>query len=1119
MKTAFAVLILCAAVLNSSAANHFVRFDNPRAGEFLSLDGTRSVYFYNDGCPVISQKGLPFNYSEIAVFEVPDGFDVLDVKIYPSEFAQLTSGSFITPNQGTYPMSFDPGKIFIEPDAEVYSRDEFMPPDPLLSWEQGSFLGEKLLFVYISPVMINPSKGIAHFAEEMEIEIQYTPSSLFRRASSPQDTVMAIITSQSYASQADSLKRWHNKRGINTAVGTLQSISASFPGRDTQEKIRNYIKKMHDDYGCQYVLLLGSWSDVPGRYCRVSLQSLTEDIPTDLYYSDLDGTWDFNSNNIFGEPGDSLDLFPDVSVGRAAVVSSAEAWTFVSKTISYSQNNSLSYIPEIYLVASYLDYRTDGGEAKDAVSQMLIPSEFSVNKLYERLGNLNVSTFVNSVSADGFSFMNHIGHGSSNALQCGADYLSYSDINLLSNGTKLGTVYSTSCLSSSFDGDCIGWTFLSNPNGGSVSYIGNSRYGWYTPGFPGSGTSDVMDYKFYETVFGRGEDILGRAFGFHKAIFVGLAGEQNDYRWLMFALTLFGDPSLRMWTSTQIAAPSVEIPQGSFPSNGGTIPVSVRDGSGEPLDQAIVTLSSQGRIMSFGITGTSGNILLQYDSSFATQGVLCVWGKNIMHYERGINFAGADYRLQVDSVVLLDTGYSNNFDRFFSSGETTQVTVFVKNTGTQPMSQLTAFVSSSNPGIGAVKSADTLSSLNAGASAPLDFILGASPAVLDTSGARIVLSLEASSYADSFSLPIDIENPDMKFIGFRIEDTISGDGDGYLEPGETAVVKFIFENGSRPSLFEGLTTLRTPGSDLTVIDSLFDHQTVAQGDTAVFNFIIRAEASALSGSVYEASLVFKSGELTLPVTGEAQIKIGQFGFYDDMESGQGGWTASGTQNLWHLSQERSHSPSHSWYCGNDGTHTYPPDFTDTLESPYFETCPDMYLSFWHFYATEAGYDYCLVQQLTGDGWISIMTFSGFSNEWVREIYPLDASQDSTKIRFVFYSEDNQNQYEGWYIDDVEIYGSQTVEVEEEVLVSVPQIRYSGSFITPDWKIMMSSAGNEFVNILIYDISGRQVQVIYEGVLPRGEHSFSMPSDIPAGVYFLKVSSGALREETKLIKTR
>ncbi|MBN1619380.1 T9SS type A sorting domain-containing protein, partial [candidate division WOR-3 bacterium] len=764
-----------------------------------------------------------------------------------------------------------------------------------------------------------------------------------------------------------------------------------------------------------------------------------------------------------------------------------------------------------------LDYRTDGGEAKDLVSQILIPPEFSVNKLYERLGNLDVTSFVNSVNADGFSFMNHIGHGSTNALQCGPDYLSPSDINLLTNGTKLGTVYSTSCLSSAFDGDCIGWTFLSNPNGGSVSYIGNSRYGWYTPGFPGSGTSDVMDFKFYETVFSRGEDVLGRAFVFHKALFVGLAREQNDYRWLMFALTLFGDPSARMWTSTQIASPSVQIPQGSFPASGGTMPLSVRDGSGVPLEGAIVCLSSQGRIMSFGATGTSGNLLLQYDTAFASQGVLCVWGRNISHYERVVSFSGAGYRLQVDSVVLLDTGYNNNIDGFFSSGETAHVTVFVKNTGTEHFGQITALVSSSNPGIGAVISADTIPSLNAGSSGSFNFIFGASPAVLDTSGAGIVLSLEASSYADSFPLPIDIENPDMRFLGFRLEDTISGNGDGYLEPGETAVVKFIFENEGSPSLFEGLTVLSVAGSDLTLIDSLFDHQTVAHGDTAVFVFVIRAEATALSGPVYSAHLSFKSGELTLPESGEAQIKVGLFGFCDDMESGQGNWTASGTQNLWHLTQTRSHSPSHSWYCGNDGTHTYPPDFTDTLESPYFATCPDMYLSFWHFYATEAGYDYCLVQQLTVNGWVGIMTFSGFSNGWVREIFSLDASEDSTKIRFVFYSEDNQNQYEGWFIDDVEIYGNQITQVEEEIIASLPQIRYSGSFITQGWKILLSSSGNEFVNISIYDISGRQIQVIYEGVIPRGEHGFSMPSEIPAGVYFLKVNFGTLKEEIKLIK--
>ena len=43
---------------------------------------------------------------------------------------------------------------------------------------------------------------------------------------------------------------------------------------------------------------------------------------------------------------------------------------------------------------------------------------------------------------------------------------------------------------------------------------------------------------------------------------------------------------------------------------------------------------------------------------------------------------------------------------------------------------------------------------------------------------------------------------------------------------------------------------------------------------------------------------------------------------DDVESGVNGWTHSGTSDLWHISTNRSASPTHAWYCGNDVTRVY-----------------------------------------------------------------------------------------------------------------------------------------------------------------------------------------------------
>ncbi|MEZ4618144.1 MAG: hypothetical protein R2867_21885 [Caldilineaceae bacterium] len=45
-------------------------------------------------------------------------------------------------------------------------------------------------------------------------------------------------------------------------------------------------------------------------------------------------------------------------------------------------------------------------------------------------------------------------------------------------------------------------------------------------------------------------------------------------------------------------------------------------------------------------------------------------------------------------------------------------------------------------------------------------------------------------------------------------------------------------------------------------------------------------------------------------------------FEDNMENGEGSWTTVGDDNLWHLSQIRSHSPSNAWYYGKEETRNY-----------------------------------------------------------------------------------------------------------------------------------------------------------------------------------------------------
>jgi hypothetical protein len=96
------------------------------------------------------------------------------------------------------------------------------------------------------------------------------------------------------------------KKGIVTTTKTTSWISSNFEGRDLQEKIRNFIKAAYSFWGTTYVLLAGDVEQLPVREIENSGNGLQY---TDLYYSDLECTWDENCNNIFGEWRERANLY------------------------------------------------------------------------------------------------------------------------------------------------------------------------------------------------------------------------------------------------------------------------------------------------------------------------------------------------------------------------------------------------------------------------------------------------------------------------------------------------------------------------------------------------------------------------------------------------------------------------------------------------------------------------------------------------------------------------------------------------------------------------------------------------------------------------------------------
>jgi PKD repeat protein len=82
------------------------------------------------------------------------------------------------------------------------------------------------------------------------------------------------------------------------------------------------------------------------------------------------------------------------------------------------------------------------------------------------------------------------------------------------------------------------------------------------------------------------------------------------------------------------------------------------------------------------------------------------------------------------------------------------------------------------------------------------------------------------------------------------------------------------------------------------------------------------------------------------------------------------------------------------------------------------------ITFWQYYYTEGNRDYCHVE-ISDDGgftWEEIVNYSGANTAWHKEQFDLSLYKSTqVLIRFRLRANGPNNQYDGWHLDDVELY--------------------------------------------------------------------------------------------------
>ncbi len=549
----------------------------------------------NVGSPMI-----PYKYTYALI---PDGYEVVAVDNQYQQQQEIKN-LLLLPEQAALPMATTSSAVFAF-NAQAYKDNN--PVAPVLTESIQILHRYHLLPILLTPVQYRAVDRVVSYAKGMTVRIYLkkkttvlqlsvaeeqlknkiknrrsaqksvlglieNPSDLAPEAQSVAKSLgvqgqtvtssydMVIIGPESYRSSVADYISFKASLGQRVYFASMTADIASQNGTDLPMKIRNYITYAYNTYGIQYVLLAGDITKVPARDNIPNYYDVKA-IYSDVYYSCLDGTWDENNNGIYGETTDNaMDRLAEVYVGRFAASNTTDLTKMFNKTKTYlSLSPTSSFLKTVSVLGENMD-TNNPPETSGTLYDNYMGNIFNNDNKFIAIQHgvyADSANFTNEANSNAAQLYMHDGHGNTNIDMLLTD----SDITegKFSN-TLPFIVYSSGCFANNFlNSGAISRYFLQISHG-ALAFIGNTNYGWYSPGVA-NGASNVYQAEFYNQVVS-GSPQLGKAIALAREKETTSLFYSTDHyglRDLFFCINLLGDPSvpLRQYNS-DIVIPEIQ---------------------------------------------------------------------------------------------------------------------------------------------------------------------------------------------------------------------------------------------------------------------------------------------------------------------------------------------------------------------------------------------------------------------------------------------------------------------------------------------------------------------------------------------------------------------------------
>ncbi|HQF01929.1 MAG TPA: C25 family cysteine peptidase [Bacteroidales bacterium] len=858
-KILLTILTLIFAVgLNAETVKKNYHFSNPT---FETIKGYQQISF--DGLLLTGQAGEPTLPYQSVVLLIPPGHTALNIKLDFGEEIEMEGVYNIYPMQYVQPVSKGKSGIFAFKE-DVYKKDAFYPEKMEGVISTHFMNGFAVAISSFTPVRYNPYKGKLSYFEDVTVTIETAPDSKAIKAleninTSPavlqrlallvenseaavnypkrevrnDDYDLLIITAAQFENAFQPLISFYQPRGIRTKVVSTQTIYSTTSGQDNQEKIRNYVIDQYQNNGIQHLTLAGDVEHVPyrGFYCSVQSSSVytDNDIPSDLYFSALDGTWNNNNNNLWGEIGED-DLLPEIGVGRMSFSSQSELSAMLNKIYKYVGEPVLGELRDPLLAGEHLynnpltwgcdylelliGYHDDNGYITNG-----IPTDHNIMTMCDENGTWSANQLKQKIN-QGTSFIHHCGHANSNyAMRFYNSDITNSNFSQVNGEIHNFTLaYSHGCICGAFDdNDCIAERMI-NIDNLAVAVVMNSRYGWFNEGQT-EGPSAHLHREFVDALYTTKEPHIGMTHTLSRiktAPWVNAPGqwEEGALRWCFYDCNVLGESALRIWTDEPVDITASY--QNALPIGVPSIQISI-SGNGS-VEGLACTLIKEGVTHGTAITNSSGLAEIIFDPPITELGeaIIYISGYNCLLNEFPLIVIPNDgaYVIYESSLVNDSQGNGNGLPDYT---ESILLTTTLKNVGSSQADNVTASLTSANPYVTITNNSAYFGTIPGQGSLTIEDAFEFDIAGNVPDQQAILFNIEAvgqNNWSSGFSIIANA--PNLVKDDIIINDASNGNNNGILDPGETADMVITIINSGHAEAYSVKASLTSADQYITV---------------------------------------------------------------------------------------------------------------------------------------------------------------------------------------------------------------------------------------------------------------------------------------------------------------